>query len=119
MNDTVKLSKEKGNLILTASGDARLEVCLLAVSGASDVAAWFELLEYHLCNGWDSLRPEEIGALTACPFIVSDDVQRDDQGRVTRVGKVYWYEQYAIDSPVEELARNGSVTLRGVPNEDD
>jgi hypothetical protein len=77
------------------------------------------MMEYHLCNGWDSVRPEEIGALTSCPFILSDDVERDERGELVTAGTVYWYEQYQIDSPVEELARNGRVVLRGVPREGD
>ena len=53
-------------------------------------AALCALLEDHLAGSWEMVPPEDIGALTAAP-ILSDEIVRDDEGRVTEAGRVYWY----------------------------
>jgi hypothetical protein len=67
-----------------------------------------DLLEYHLCNGWEMVPPEDIGALTSAP-ILSDDVERDDQGKLVRCGHVWWFPEYAVTSELEELMEKGCV----------
>jgi len=67
-----------------------------------------DLLEYSLCNGWESVPPEDIGALTSAP-ILSDEITRDDNGNITEIGKVYWFPDYAVRSEIDELADNGEV----------
>lgn len=48
------------------------------------------------------IAPHEIGALTSAPIFV-DSIQRDDHGKVTEVGRIWWHERYQIESIVEEL----------------
>jgi hypothetical protein len=74
-----------------------------------------EFFEWETCNGWEWIAPEEIGALTNSP-ILSDCVDRDDQGLLARVGVVYWFPNYQIESAIQTLSVTGKVIFTGVPN---
>ena len=76
-------------------------------------AALYALLEDHLCTGWEMVPPEDIGALTAAP-ILSDEIVRDDEGRVTEAGRVYWYPDYAVRDEIEELRAHLVLIFQGV-----
>ena len=67
-----------------------------------------ELLDDHLCNGWEFVPPEDIGALTSSP-ILSDEVERNDDGEIVKVGKVYWFPNYAVQSELDLLYDDGEV----------
>jgi hypothetical protein len=67
-----------------------------------------DMLEDHLCNGWEFIQPEEIGALTSSP-ILSDSAERDDFGKLLKVDQVYWFPDYAVRSELDELYENGEV----------
>ncbi len=69
-----------------------------------------QLLEDHLCGVWEEVLPEEIGALTAA-MLFTDDVQRDDDGRITRIGRVYWNPCYAVSDEIRELRERSCVVL--------
>ena len=71
-------------------------------------AALIELFAEHLANGRDLIAPEEIAALTAA-LIISDEADRDDQGRLTQVGHVYWNPSYAVMDEIRELRERGFV----------
>jgi hypothetical protein len=75
--------------------------------------ALYALLEDHLCNGWELVPPEDIGALTAAP-ILSDDISRNEEGRVTEVGRVFWYPDYAVRDEIEEIRKNLVLLFQGV-----
>jgi hypothetical protein len=77
-------------------------------------AALCALLEDHLCNGWEMVPPEDIGALTAAP-ILSDEIVRDDDGRVTEAGRVYWYPDYQVKDEIEEIRKHLVLLFQGVP----
>jgi hypothetical protein len=76
-------------------------------------AALYALLEDHLCGGWEMVPPEDIGALTAAP-ILSDEIARDDSGRLTDAGRVYWYPDYAVRDEIEELRAHLLLVFQGV-----
>ena len=67
-----------------------------------------ELFEDWLGNGWEFLRPEQIGALTDAP-ILTDEIIYGDLGNVEFLGHVWWFPNYAIENEVETLLRNGKV----------
>lgn len=76
-----------------------------------DSQVLWELMEYQLCNGWTIVRPEEIGAITDCDIIITDDIEFSDDGwSVTAVGRVYWDAGYATESPIKRL-RAGRLVL--------
>jgi len=75
--------------------------------------ALYALLEDHLDNGWEMVPPEDIGALTAAP-ILSDEIVRDDNGRIVEAGRVYWYPDYAVRDEIEELRDKLLLLFQGV-----
>ena len=68
-----------------------------------------DLLDYQLCNGWDWIRPEEIGALTDAPIL--GQVTRNDDGDFLD-GDVYWFPDYMVTDPVEHLLTHGYVIFQ-------
>ncbi len=76
-------------------------------------AALHALLEDHLCGRWEMVPPEAIGALTAAP-ILSDEIVRDDEGRVTEAGRVYWYPDYQVSDEIEEIRQKLVLLFQGV-----
>ena len=95
-------------LTLTPEGREELQARVDARQSIDTDSALYDVLEDHLANGWDWIRPEEIGALTSAP-ILSDECSRDEDGLLTDVGTVYWFERYQIESPVAELFKAGHV----------
>jgi hypothetical protein len=71
--------------------------------------SWEEGLEYLLSNGWDAIAPQEIGALTDAPIIGHGE--RDERGNLVDAYDVYWYPEYELKNPIEELKKNGEVTF--------
>jgi len=106
----VTLAKLNRHLRITLTPEGRTELQARLDNGdnISTDSTLYDLLENCLCNGWEWIRPEEIGALTSAP-ILSDDCSRDDSGLLGQIGAVYWFEKYQIQSPGEELLRVGHV----------
>jgi hypothetical protein len=75
-------------------------------------AAFFDLIGFQLANGWEEVKPEEVGALTAS-MILSDEADRDDMGILTGCGRVYWHPNYAVEDPIETLQKAGNFVLTG------
>lgn len=104
---------------LTEEGHEELYVLLERhTSSPTPSAIWYdwdfvyELLEDFTCNGWSWLHPEDIGALTDCRLILSDDATTEDDGSVTVCGSVWWHERYQIESAVEVLGQTGQLWLQ-------
>lgn len=69
-------------------------------------------LEYHICNGWELVRPEEIGALTGdANTLLTDTAERNEYGELTACETVWFDNMYAVRDPVEELLAKGYVEL--------
>jgi hypothetical protein len=115
MKNYTELTKtEDDNLIITLTDEGREALDdLMELCKHDTTLVMLELLEDHLCNGWTSLRPEQIGALTACDLILSDRVTCDDEGNVTHVGRVFWHPNYEVEDALETLRNTGSFTLTG------
>jgi|GEM_PF-4870888 len=79
---------------------------------ASPLTIWFDLLESHLCNGWMTVSPEQIGALTSDPYIITDSGSIDDEGNPVGVEYVYAYPDYQIFDALDQLEAHGTVDLR-------
>jgi len=69
-----------------------------------------QLLKDHLYGGWEEMLPEEIGALTSA-MLLTDDVQRDDDGCITRIGRIYWNPCYQVMDEIRELRERSCVVL--------
>lgn len=72
-----------------------------------------EALEHPLCNGWEWIAPEEVAALTSGE-IITDDAERDDDGNLLAVGRVYWNSYYAVHDTLADLRAGRTVTWVGV-----
>lgn len=120
-----------GNLKLTLTADGKefLE------SDIFDMDAWQNEGELHFntrthslllamledigCNSEiELLHPDtsdylKIGALTSAPIIAAD-VERNNEGELLSVGKVFWFPNYAIESELETLLTKGFVEFEGV-----
>lgn len=99
---------EHNNLIL-CNPDPDIDWDWLEFIG--DDSAIVELLEFQLSNGYDMIRPEEIGALTSAP-IVGHDVKRDNQGNFIDAKKIWWLADYCTVLVWEELKNGNSVTFQ-------
>ena len=76
-----------------------------ALRRQGSLALDLDLLEYQLCNGWEVVSPEECGAMTDA-LIISDDVERDEDGKIIRFGRVYSdINYYQLESTSERLMR--------------
>lgn len=106
---------ERGDLqiVLTDSGRAQFETIVEERDANGINAALFALLEDHLCNGWEMVPPEDLGALTAAP-ILSDEIVRDEQGRLVEAGRVYWYPDYAVRDEIDEIRTKSAIVFQGV-----
>ena len=58
------------------------------------------------------LRPRA-PALTAAP-ILSDEIVRDDTGRVTEAGRVYWFPDYQVRDEIDEIRQKLVLLFQGV-----
>ena len=99
---------DTGDLVLSASPAAIADKADFLSKPSND--AIFDLLEDWLDSGWEIVPPEDIGALTSAP-ILTDEIERDDHGQVTSIGRVWWFERYAIEDPVETLLTTGKVVF--------
>jgi hypothetical protein len=112
LGQMVRFTEEPNALLITLLSTGRKYLKELKRGGdplESD-AVFHELIEHQLCNGWDEVRPEEIGALTSAP-IFSPNVQRDEDGELIRVDYVYAYMNYQVFSPALELFTDGHIRL--------
>src|SRR5687767_457297 len=97
-------------IALTPQGREVIETAHAEGENTDSEQFMHDLFEWHTCNGWEWIAPEEIGALTDAP-ILSDSVERDDQGRLMKVGDVYWFPNYQVESAVQTLHDTGKVTF--------
>jgi len=75
----------------------------------------YGLFESWFANSdWDHVSSEDIGALTDAP-IISDRVDRDDKGSLGGLGNVWWYSNYAVTDPVEEMILRGETVWQKAP----
>lgn len=75
---------------------------------------FIELIESCLCNGLSLVRPEVIGALTSSLILTEGDVldaHGDPDVAAINESKFYWYPNYAIRSPLEDLTETRKVTF--------
>ncbi|HEV2581043.1 MAG TPA: hypothetical protein VGT44_09335 [Ktedonobacteraceae bacterium] len=97
-----------GNLRIVLLPEARYDVQEISSQEIDADRKLSEVIEWQLANGWSLVRPEDVGALTDAPLL-SEDVDIDDQGTIRSVGIVYWYPQYDVSDPVEQLLQQGYV----------
>lgn len=87
-----------GNLVFQLLPDGR--ELLKENATVPDSWVFAELFEDFLANGWTLLHPADIGALTGCEIIVTDDTT------------VWWHERYQVESFTKRLLSDGHAILR-------
>lgn len=97
-----------GNLCIRLLEEERASVEEIAAQDLTADGKLAQVIEWQLSNGWEFVRPEDIGALTEAP-ILTEEIDTDDRGTVLSVGTVYWYPQYDVSDPVAKLLENGYV----------
>ena len=83
-----------------------------------DSQQYADSLDRYLCNGWELVSPEEIGALTSDPYLISDDFPRDDNGEPTAVksSNVWFFPWYQTVSLFKVIHLDGYAALRLTAN---
>lgn len=112
----VDLQKTEGGdlaIMLTQDGQENFATIQEEKDARGIHAALCALLEDHLCSGWEMVPPEDLGALTSAP-ILSDEIVRDDEGRIVEAGRVYWYPDYQVRDEIEEIRRDLILVFQGV-----
>ena len=74
------------------------------------------LIEYHLCNGWELVSPENIGALTSS-LILSDDYSiLDESSNIFEYEyhAAYWFPEYQVRSELKDMEQYGFVEFAKV-----
>lgn len=66
-----------------------------------------EVIERCLCNGLTLVKPDEIGALT--DSMILSESSADDDGKFPEDSAFYWFPDYQVKSPIEDLVQNGKV----------
>jgi hypothetical protein len=100
--------QEDGSLRISLIESERGEVEALRDMPTADALA--ELFEYQTSNGWEWIRPEETGDLTDAPMI-TDHVDRDDQGSIVKIAHVWFDNNYMVRDPIDHLLRDGSIVF--------
>lgn len=103
-----------GNLLISSEPeDAEMLAHLKDINQGDDVTFLADLLDQ---TGWsgngqlNTVRPEDIGALTDAP-ILSDDVTIEDDGHATVNGRVWWFPNYMITNFADVLIEKGQVVF--------
>jgi len=106
----VQFEKVNGYLHITLTDEGRAELAELAdYPSASSLDLFPDLIDHQLGNGWERILPEEVGALTDAT-ILTDDCERDENGKLVTCGRVYSnIDYYQIESDVERLLRLGCL----------
>jgi hypothetical protein len=106
---------KQGLVISITSEDTRREIREISSNTDMDRDAVFcEVVAEVLCNSSWQLVPEyyylEIGALTTS-LILSPDLDLSDQGELISCNTTYWYPEYEVFDPIEELLKHGKVVF--------
>lgn len=78
--------------------------------------AFSRLLEPALTNTvLEHINPGDIGAMTDNPFLLTDELDRDDAGDVHFPGRVWAYEKHMTTDPIEKLLDGETIRFRMHP----
>ncbi len=111
-----------GNLKITASNDDRRELaeCYRREDGGYPAAEGFVVERLREDAYFEWVAPEWVGALTDAPiFARQDDVDFPDDGSPRlRAAEcpVWWYPNYMVSDPWEELKNRGRVVFTSDAN---
>ena len=107
---------ENGNLLLQVGNTERAEIKDNLLSERNYSSIWYELFEYHSCNGgYTPFNAEDIeGNLSSAPCVSPEPLEfEDEEHRENPIqpDKFWYYDSYMIDSELEELKNAGRLIL--------
>lgn len=99
------------NLMLTANNETRAYIKDQYNDGRGYYVL-YDLLEYYACNGsftpFDAGNADPFVGLTSAPCI-AESMDVDDDGKHTIEGRFWYYANYMITDPMQELKNKGRV----------
>ena len=109
----ITIDKNTGNLIITIDRKESRELKTKIKEGYIPIE---DALECIFCNGYTSVSPSTIGALTDSPIIT--DGGYSDDGEIIEPNKAnfWWYPQYELLDPIKELANNLKLEFTRMQN---
>lgn len=104
-----------GNLVMTPTSAGVEQAKELLENGDTSDNAFVSMIEDQLSNGWELIRPEELGALTNA-LIICRDCERDDDGKLISIGDVWSnIDFYQVRSEIQDFAENQPITWAKAP----
>jgi hypothetical protein len=85
-----------------------LRISLIVEVDEIEGLSFEDIVEHQICNGWDWIHPEDVGALTDSP-ILSNSAEYDEDYNLIKIDSVFWYPNYQIHDIVKKLIENGHV----------
>jgi hypothetical protein len=105
-----------GDLLLAAGNAVRAELkSMREASRYTDVAALHELTEPYWTNGsyapFDASEGNPFVGLTSAPCI-AEDLDYPDDGQRQIIGRFWYFPDYMLRSPIDELIKRGRVVFK-------
>jgi hypothetical protein len=98
-----------GNLVITADNEGRRDLAEAYAAGGYDRAE-MEVAESIVPNSeLMFIPPEQVGALTGSPIL--GEAAWTDDGGMDVYGAVFWFPDYMVRDPWEELKNKGRVVF--------
>jgi hypothetical protein len=110
---------EQGNdLVITISPEGQKELQQEKEDDpgnfGSDNFMW-DLLEPVWANGYTQVDPSLVGALTSAPMLTDGSSSDDGSSIEPADAKVFWYPNYQVRSPQDDLLESGRTIFQGAP----
>ena len=107
-NNVTFRKTENGDLEIAINPEGKTEIDEAVESGKNIHSDEFftDLIEHQLCNGWQLIAPDVVGALTGALILTDDDV---DSSTLTLYSNI---ANYQIESPVAIMLRDGCVVFQ-------
>ncbi len=103
------------NLVIELDEEDVDEIMYHREQGRSDWEMFPDLIQHYLGNGWDLIRPHEIGAMIDdAEFLLTEEGEYDDHGNLLKVGWVYRNPNSVYRSEVEGMLDQGYVIFQGI-----
>lgn len=110
MSYTIFNVTPEGDLKITLTEEGRQELIeMLESQTQTDEDIFLSLIESQLCNGYHTVLPEHIGALTDSIILANGIVDLDTSAEAEI--DVWWFPDYQVKSYTEDLLNNGEVTF--------
>jgi len=116
MNQCVQFDVVNADLVITLLPEGKEKIKEAIEDSNLNISSddfLHDLFEHQTCNGWEWIEAYEINALTSAP-ILSCEGERDDDGELVKIGRIYWFPNYAVESLVQTLYDTGVVKFAGL-----